>query len=331
MNELIAKCGCNCSQCPTYKYNLQTDGDRKRCSWGWKKYLNIKLSPEKLRLCDGCSIPDENRKVYYLNCYVRKCAIINGIKNCAYCSGYPCQEVLTIHSLQKSGAKEKIIEQFGITIPENDYLAFIEPYEGIKHLNVIHQTIRADEIIEMKRFSVCPIIVAFPNYLPFSKNEISAYQFLYRILVTMEVAANVSYARQFVLEKNRKQLLKILWAFGRFGELKDEDGSHLVLDSETYTNQKISSYYSKVQEYFRLLENYGIYCEIIALQEKKWVTPTGALRNTGWLMILSFDERIGSGLTIKALKNYASILNEKYGENAFRYFSKGNMRILNIK
>jgi hypothetical protein len=243
MNELIAKCGCNCGQCPTFKDNLQTDGDRKRCSWGWEKYLNIKLSAEKLRLCDGCSILDENRKIYYLNCYVRKCAMINGIKNCAYCSAYPCHEVLTIHSLQKLGAKDKIIERLGAAIPKNDYLAFIEPYEGVKHLNEIHQTIDVDEIIEMKRFSSRSKIAAPPNHLPFSKNEISAYKFLHQILATMEVADNVSYARQFILEKNRKQLLKILWAFGRFGELKDEDDSHLVMDSETYSSQKISSYY----------------------------------------------------------------------------------------
>ena len=330
MNELIAKCGCNCGQCPTFKDNLQTDGDRKRCSWGWEKYLNIKLSPEKLRLCDGCSILDKNRKIYYLNCYVRKCAMINGIKNCAYCSAYPCHEVLTIHSLQKPGAKDKIMERLGAAIPKNDYWAFIEPYEGVKHLNEIHQTIEVDEIIEMKRFSSRSKIAALPNHLPFSKNEISAYKFLHQILATMEVADNVSYARQFILEKNRKQLLKILWAFGRFGELKDEDDSHLVMDSETYSSQKISSYYSKVQEYFRLLENCGMHCEIIPLQEKKWLTQTGALRNTGWLITLSFDKRIGGGLTTKVLKNYVSILNEKYGKNAFRYFLKGDMKVLNM-
>jgi len=331
MNELIAKCGCNCSQCPTFKDNLQTFEDRKRCSWGWKKYLNIKLSPEKLRLCDGCSISDDKRKVYYLNCYVRKCAMKNGVKNCAYCSAYPCQEVLAIHSLQKLDAKERIVKRLGYEIPEQDYLAFIEPYEGIKHLNEIRQTIGADEIVEMKRFSMRPKMVAFPHDLPFSKDEISAYKFLHQILGSLAVSDNVSYARQFLLEKNRKQLLKILWAFGRFGELKEEDGSHLVLDSEIYSSQKISSYYSKVQDYFRLLENYGVHCEIVPLQETDWVTATGALRKTGWLMKLAIDEKIGGGLTVKALKNYASKLNEKYGKNTFRYFSKGDMRVLNIK
>ena len=172
MNTFVAKCGCNCSKCPTYKNNLRTFEDRQRCNRGWKKYLNINLSAEKLRPCDGCSIPDETRKIYYLNCHVRKCAINNGFNNCAYCSAYPCQEVLNIHSMQKPGAKEKIVERLGGSIPEEDYLAFIEPYEGIKHLNEIRQTIGAEEIVEIKRFSVRPKIVLIPNDLLFSKNRL---------------------------------------------------------------------------------------------------------------------------------------------------------------
>jgi hypothetical protein len=328
MNDLIAKCGCNCSRCPTYKNNLQAIEDRKRCSWGWKKYLNIKLSPEKLRPCDGCSISDDKRKVYYLNCHVRKCAMINGVENCAFCSDYPCREVLNIHSLQKPDAKEKIIERTGASIQQEDYLAFIEPYEGIKHLNEIRQTLGADEIVEMKRFSVRPKILSFPIDLPFSKDKISTYQYLHQIIATLEVSEHISHARKFTLEKNRKQLLKILWAFGRFGELKEEDGSHLMLGSETYSSQKISSYYSKVQDYIGLIAKYGVHCEIVPLQEKGWVTPTGALRNTGWLMKLTIDEKISGGLTVKALKNYAAKLDEKYGKNAFRYFSKGDMQVL---
>ncbi len=30
----------------------------------------------------------------------------------------------------------------------------------------------------------------------------------------------------------------------------------------------------------------------------------------------------------KALKNYTKLIDEKYGENAFRYFAKADMRIL---
>jgi hypothetical protein len=328
MNEIFAKCGCNCHQCPTYKNNLQTIEDRKRCSWGWQKYLNIKLSPEKLRLCDGCSILNANRKVYYLNCLVRKCAINNAIENCAHCSAYTSQEVLNVHNLQKPDAKQRIEERIGAVIPEDDYLAFVEPYEGIKHLNQIRSTLGSDDIVEIKKFSVQPKMVPFPHVLPLAKDEISTYQSLHQIFTSLAVSNNVSYARKLILEKNRKQLLKISWAVGQYGKLKDDDGSHLILSSEIYADQKISSYYSKVQEYFRLFEKYGVHCEVLPQKEKGWLTPTGALRTTGWLMKLSFDEKLGGSLTVKALKNYATKLDEKYGKNAFRYFSKGDMRIL---
>jgi hypothetical protein len=330
MDEIFAKCGCNCSQCPTFKDNLQTLEDRKRCSWGWQKYLNIKLSPEKLRPCDGCSIPDDIRKIYYLNCHVRKCAMINNIENCAYCSAYPCHEVMNIHSLQKPGAKERIEARIGFSIPGEDYLAIIEPYEGIKHLNEIRQTIGAEEIVEIKRFSVLPKIVAFPNDLPYSKDEIFDYQNLHQIIATLEVSEQISFARKLTLEKNRKQLLKILWAFGRFGKSKKDNESYLALTSEVYSSQQISAYYSKVQHYIERLESYGVHCEIVPLQKTDWVTPTGALRKTGWLMKLTIDEKIGGSLTIKALKNYALKLYNKYGKNAFRCFSKGDMRVLII-
>jgi hypothetical protein len=37
MEESIAKCGFNCGNCPSYKENLKTIEDRKRCSWVWEK------------------------------------------------------------------------------------------------------------------------------------------------------------------------------------------------------------------------------------------------------------------------------------------------------
>ena len=109
--------------------------DRRICSSGWEKYLNIKLSPEKLRACDGCSIADPERNIYYLNCRIRKCAMINGIENCAYCSGYPCEELTKTHSVQKIYNREDFIKKTGKEITETDYRRFIEPYAGLCHLN----------------------------------------------------------------------------------------------------------------------------------------------------------------------------------------------------
>ena len=107
-NQMMAACGCNCSRCPTYKENLQTSENRMRCSRGWQEYLGIHLSPGKIRLCDGCQVPDEERNVYYLNCTVRKCAQENGIENCAYCSLYPCPEVKNLHVTFDPDIREKI-------------------------------------------------------------------------------------------------------------------------------------------------------------------------------------------------------------------------------
>ena len=328
MKDAIAKCGCNCSKCPTYKENLQTIHRRKHCSWGWKKYLNIRLSPEKLRLCDGCNLPDEKRKVYYLNCRVRKCAIRNGIENCAYCSAYPCQDVLNIHEIQVPNAREKIEDQLGTPIPQKDYLTFIKPYEGIKQLNEIHNSLESGDIIKMTHVSVIPVITPLPEDLRFTIEEKSAYRQIYQILSSLEVYKNVSYARQSVLKKNRKQLLKLLWTFGRFGELRKEGGMHFKLSSKDYANQKISSYHSKVQDYFHLLEKYGVQCEIVSIKGKRWLTTGGALRKEGWLMKMSFTKNLDNDSTFKALRNYTMLLNEKYSKNAFRYFSRADMRVL---
>ena len=123
-------------------------------------------------------------------------------------------------------------------------------------------------------------------------------------------------------------MLKILWAFGRFGELKEEGGPHLVIDSETYLAQKIHSGYSRVKDYFRVLGEYGVRCEHVPLTVEGWLTPTGALRKGGWFIKMSFDDDAGGASALNALQSYAARLGENYGKRAFRYFSQADMRVL---
>jgi len=328
MKDLIAKCGCNCSKCPTYKENLRTLKDRENCSRGFERYLGARLKPEKLRLCDGCTIQANKRKVYYVNCIVRKCAFYNGIENCAYCSEYPCGDVLTLHETQKPDAPEKIAERLGNAIPKKDYLAFIEPFEGIKHLNEIRKSLKSEDIVKLKAASVKPKIIDFPDKFPYSKNETKAFKFLHTILSSLETAEKVSFARHIILQKNRKHLLKILWAFGEYGEWRKNGDLYLILNSEIYAAMKISSYHSKVLDYFNLLKKYDVNCKIVPVIEKGWLTPTGGLRKKGWFMRMSFDDNTGEINTLKALKSYVLLLEAKYSKNAFRYFSKGDMRVL---
>ena len=328
MKDLFSKCGCNCGRCPSYKENLQTDEDRQRCSDGWYKYLGFRLSPGKLRLCDGCQAPDDENPVRYQNCYVRRCAVRNDVETCAHCSVYPCEDVKNLHEIQRADAGERIAARLGTPIPEEDYLIFIEPYEGIKHLDEIRASLGPEDIVEMTKVSVKPGLVDFPDDLPFSEEETSAFEALHRLLAAVESVNGVSYARQAALKKRRRHLLKLLWAFGRFGEPKEEGGSHLVIDSETYLAQKIHSSYSRVKDYFKALGKYGVHCEHVPLIEEGWLTPGGALRKRGWLMKMSFDDDASGVSALEALQSYTAKLHEKHGERAFRYFSKADRRVL---
>jgi hypothetical protein len=326
MEELIAICGCNCSRCPSYNENLRTIEDRMRCSRGWEKYFQIKIKPEKLRSCDGCAIPDQDRKEYYLNCRVRKCANFNGVKNCAYCLAYPCQDVQTIHSVQKPGARERIEERLGYKMPQNDYLSIIEPYEGINHLDAIRRSLKSTDIIEMTPVSKVPQIVPFPEEIPFNMKEKCAYRQIHSLISSVEVGRNVSYARRMEMDNNRKNILKLLWTLGLFGEL-DKGGKFLTVRSDKYAAQKIASYHSEVQELILLLSRYGIDGEIVPIDDKVWRTAGGALRKEGWYMKLSAQKGLNQEI-FDAMKNFVGLLIEKYGKNAFRHFAKADMRVL---
>jgi hypothetical protein len=327
MKNLFSKCGCNCGRCPSFKENLQTDEDRQRCSDGWYRYLGFRLSSEKLRLCDGCQTPDDENPVRYQSCYVRRCAVRNGVETCAYCSAYPCEDVPRV-SLP-ADAREGITARLGTPIPEEDYLTFIEPYEGVKHLDEMRASLAPEDVVEMVRVSAKPGIVGFPDDLPCSENEKSAFEILHRLLAAPGTADGVSYARQAALQKRRRHLLKLLWAFGRFGKLKKEEGGpHLVIDGETYLAQRIHSSYARVKDYLEVLGEHGVHCSHVPLEEEGWLTPGGALRKGGWCMEMSFDDEAGGVLALKALQSYATRLDEKYGKTAFRYFSKADMRVL---
>lgn len=326
MKNLYSKCGINCGRCQSYRENLRTDEDRQRCSEGWARYLDFRLSPSKLRLCDGCQTPDDEDPVRYQSCYVRRCAVRNGIDTCAHCSAYPCEDVPKVSI--PADARERAAARLGTPIPEDDYLTFIEPYEGLKHLEEIRASLGPKDIFEMTSVSAKPAIVPFPSNLPFSGEEISALEAVHRLLASLEAAEGVSYARQTKLKKRRRELLRVLWAFGLFGEPKEDGGPHLVIDGETYLAQKMHSGYSRMQEYFEALSNHGVHCEHVPLTEEGWLTPGGALRKRGWCMKISFGDKAGGPSALTVLQRYASRLEEKYDERAFRHFSRADMRVL---
>jgi len=326
MKDVFAKCGANCGRCPAYRENVRTDEDRQRCSDGWHKYLGVRLNVQRC-YCDGCQTPDdENPLLVYgkYGCKIRRCAVFNGAETCAHCSAYPCEDVRTQFSFD-SESRDKLAARLGTPIPEEEYLTFIEPDELHKHLDEIRASLAPEDIVEMTPVSLKPKVTQFPDDLPLPQEPFKA---LHRLLAGVGAVEGISHARQSVLKKRRQRLFKILWAFGRFGEPREEGGPHLAIDSETYLAEKIQSSYSRVKDYFKTLEEYGVHCEHVPLTEEGWLTPKGALRRGGWFMKLSFGDDAGGVPALKALQSYAARLHEEYGERAFRTFSRADMRVL---
>ena len=332
MTDMFSKCGATCSRCPAYKLNSSTAEDRQWCSDGWHKYLGVRLNPGRC-FCDGCQTPDAERPTLVVGkygCNIRKCAVKNGVETCAHCSGYPCLAVRTQFSFD-AGSRERIAARLGVPVPEEEYLAFIEPYELHRHLDEIRATLGPDEIVEMTRVAVKPRLAGFPDDLPLSAEETMALQVLHRLLGEVGSAEGISYAEQAILQRRRRNLVKLLWALGLYGEPAQEGSPHLVLDGEAYLAQKIESNYSKLKGYLETLAEHGVHCEHVPLIEEGWRTPAGSLRKTGWLLKVSFGDEAGGTASLEALRSYAARLDEQHGKGAFRRFSRADMRVLSIE
>jgi len=244
MQNLLGMCGCNCISCPTYKENIKTTTDRKKCSSGWGKYLKINLSPEKLRLCDGCSVPDSERKTYYLNCKIRKCAMINNIENCAYCSGFPCEEMLGAHSIQRINSREEYIIRTGKDISD------LITTSLLNHIQDWITWMLSENQLGRKKLLITGNFLSGQNLLRPPRTKMRVLRRIYEILTTIGVEQDVSYARLQSLEKKREQFMKILWTMGCYGTYNNECGC-LKLDAKTFLSQKIVGMYDTLSVYFR--------------------------------------------------------------------------------
>lgn len=327
MKDIVGKCGYHCSRCPSYKGNIKSQKDKVRCSDGWHKYYGFRMMPEKIRRCEGCQAPADEKPIRYQNCYIRKCASKNRAQTCGHCSGYPCEDVernTSVHTREAVAARLGISED---EIPEQDYLKYIEPYEGITHLNEIRAALDPKDILEMRKVSSRPRLTDFPDNLPLPKKDITDYKNIHRLISEIKTFEDVSHARKHILSKRVRHMLKLLYAFGVHGEWKKKGSTHLVIDSDTYLTQGIPQYKSVMEKLFELLKGYGVHCDHTELK-KEWITGTGALRKGEWYVKMRFDEKAGGPPALKALKTYVEKIDKKYGEKGYTYFQKADMRVL---
>lgn len=337
-----SKCGIDCGTCPWGPY------PRKRMTTeGFERYRNnakriLGYMPIKTP-CVTCQIRDaeipKESKLPSRNCLIRKCADKAGITNCAYCSRFPCD---TLKATAGAWNRESIELKLGASLSEAEYHTFVEPFQGIRRLEAIHASLKPEEIVEPSKVLTHRTNIAdFPGNLPFSKEETASFKSVYDLLATLKqsslgLSGTDTFAQQHKLENLRTFLLRFLWILGSCGKLESEKRMHLVVDAENYFanrgSEKSLAIWSFMQDtVFRILTDFGVSCERVTLKgfkEEELTTGTGYLRYKGWVMKMSFDEKIGGTAALKALQTYISLLNKKYEKKAFQHFQDIDIQIL---
>lgn len=337
--NVFAKCGVNCSLCPwsrSVRETMATEKEYQQFKEKCKRVLGYAPSTV-YQNCVGCQTPDEElprgARIPRRNCLVRQCVDKTRIINCAYCSRFPCEH---IKDAGTEWSREKIEATRG-PIADEDYDIFVEPFEGLSHLKAVRSTLNPEDIVEA--VTVPPLktkIVDFPD-LGLPEKEVKSFKAVYNLLTTikrsfLELPDADTYAQQQRLKGRIPYFLRFLWIFGRYGELK-EDG-RMVIDATSYLDnrgkEKQLATLSFVKEViFKYLAAFGVHCEHVVSEEGKKkgaTTPTGYLRDTGWFMVMSFDN-IGVG-AVKALQTYTAALDKMYGKKAFQHFKNVDMRVL---
>lgn len=342
MPTLVSKCGIDCSACPwgPYPRKGMTTGEFERYKNHAKRILGFMPIQTP---CVTCQTPDskipKESKLPNKKCLIRRCVDKAAVANCAYCARFPCN---TLKATAGAWNRENIEARLGAPISEEEYNSFVKPFEGIKRLEAIRASLSPEEIVEPAKISTSKANIAdFPQNLPFPEEEIASFKAAYELLIALRNSSlgfseTDTFAQQHKLENLRAHVLRFLWIIASYGKVDKENGTHLVVDPETYFanrgSEKTLATWTFVQDtIFKLLSEFGICCERVALKgvnEQDLTTGTGYLRYKGWVMRMSFEEKIGGNATLKALQTYTKRLDEKYGKKAFKQFSNADMQVL---
>jgi hypothetical protein len=340
--QLVAKCGIDCSACPwgPYPRTDMTAEEFERYRNDAKRilgYMPIKTS------CLTCQTPDskipKGSRLPNRKCLIRRCVDTTGVANCAYCALFPCDTVKATGGVWN---RKNMEEKLGAPISEEEYQAFVEPFEGIKRLAAIRSSLKPEEIVEPAQAPTSETRIAgFPEDLPFSREKTAAFKAVHKLLATIKQSSlglrdTDTFAQQHSLETRRAHVLRFLWILGRYGKFETEKRACLVVDARAYEanrgSEKTLAIWSFVKDtVFKAVSELGVYCERVALKgvkEEDLATGTGYLRSKGWVMTMSLEGERGGTAALKALQTYTRRLDEEYGKKAFQHFADTDMRVL---
>jgi hypothetical protein len=337
LKYLTSKCGFDCGTCPWGPYPRENMNAEEFEQYKKRAKKILGLTPMKTP-CLLCQTPDEKipkgTKLPLRNCLVRRCVNKIGVENCAYCSRFPC-DFLNDHYIWN---REYFEKKHGKPVTDEDYLIFIEPFEGLKRLKEIRATLKPKDIVEAP--TVPPLktkITGFPEDLPFSEAEKLAFRTLYEVSASTKcsslgLSGTDTFPQQQRLKNRIPHVLRFLWILGRYAEFKPDDGAYLIVDAKTYIDnrgsEKALATWTYVKDViFKVLPEFGIHSELVP-SIKRWKTEMEGLRQKGWTIRLSFAKSAGGIDTLRALQTYTKKLDEKYGKKAFKYFKDIDMRVL---
>lgn len=99
MEEMIAFCGLNCTQCAMF-IATQNDDDKARAEAArmLDETYGFKFRPEEIN-CDGCHTENGRLLGYCNSCKVRACGKNKGLDTCASCNDQPCKDLADFHNM----------------------------------------------------------------------------------------------------------------------------------------------------------------------------------------------------------------------------------------
>lgn len=337
----ISKCGMDCGVCPwgpNPRKNMtaqEFDKYRSRAK-AILGYMPIKTP------CPTCKTPDadipKESKLPSRKCLIRQCVNKAGITNCAFCARFPCDTLKATAGLWNRVSIEK---RLGSPITDKEYHSFVEPFEGLRRLDSIRQSMKPKEIMEPAKISISAGKTAsFPDNLPFSRQDIVSFKAVYDLLVnlghsSLGLQGTDTFAQQQKLENLSAHVLRFLWILASYGRLEEKNGQ-IVVDAQTYIanrgSEKTLAIWSFVERtVFTALSKFGVWCERVALKgvkDEELTTGTGYLRDKGWVMALAFKDSAGGVAALKAVQTYSVAVNKKYGKKAFTRFRQADMQVL---
>jgi len=98
LKEMIAVCGLNYHECGAFLATKENDNQKRaEVAQEWSKRFKVEVNPKDIN-CDGCQSAGGLVFNYCNVCEIRRCGKEKGLKNCGYCSEYPCHKLNFIFS-----------------------------------------------------------------------------------------------------------------------------------------------------------------------------------------------------------------------------------------